>query len=82
MCLECLPAGAPGIDIEGKTLLATRLIFPAGSTIVGPCLNLPTPDNLMNAIRHFRTNAARAAQPVVVRVVVVGVVAHAPSRVG
>lgn len=36
----------------------------------------------MNANRYFRKNAAFAVEPVVVRVVVVGVVTHAPSRTG
>lgn len=36
----------------------------------------------MNATRHDRTDAAIAAKPVVVRVVVVGVVTYAPSRIG
>jgi len=36
----------------------------------------------MNAPRPFRATAAFAVEPVVVRVVVVGVVTHAPSRTG
>lgn len=36
----------------------------------------------MNARRTFRNFAAYAVEPVVVRVVVVGVVMHAPSRIG
>lgn len=36
----------------------------------------------MNAAHNFRSAAAIAAKPVVVRVVIVGVVSHAPSRIG
>lgn len=36
----------------------------------------------MNALRTVRLTAAIAVEPVVVRVVVVGVVMHAPSRIG
>lgn len=36
----------------------------------------------MNSLRAFRNFAANVAEPVVVRVVVVGVVLHAPSRIG
>jgi len=36
----------------------------------------------MNAHCTFRSAAARAVLPVVVRVVIVGVVTHAPSRIG